>query len=148
MPTLMVDLNDLDDLRHAQAVIATRVTELEGPSDSSTDDGDRELSPAEAAEFARSLWTRIQNTENTRSLVRCFVEFDGPFTLEEAAAKLDQPYDIIRARVFRFGRTEGKLFENFGARLLQKVGEYDTRYTYTVAPNVRKAVRDIIRSEG
>jgi hypothetical protein len=148
VPTLTVDLNDVDDLRHAQNVIAARIAELGTPGDPSTQEGDRELEEAEAEAFAQTLWSRIQNTENTRALVRCFVEFDGPFSLAEVAEKLDQQPEDIRHRVFRFGRTEGKLVEQFGQPLLVKVGPYSGHYTYEIAPKIRAAVREIIRSEG
>jgi hypothetical protein len=146
MAQLTIDLGNPEDLRYARDLIASALRALEGEPEETPSDrhGESELSPEEAQAYARRLWERVR-TPKTRELISWLAEADGPFSLEDlATAKRDVSYEDIKARKFRFGRTEKKLHDEFGIRLLEQQW-VDWHYVYTMNPITRDAIRAIVR---
>jgi hypothetical protein len=148
---MTVDLNDLEDLLHAQSVLRSRIAELGGapePQDTDVDGGGQqtdaapeseEMSAEDAAWFAEQLGKRIKSA-NTWDLIRAFTEFPGTFTLEQVAEKMGVEAAIARARKFRLGRTENIL----GGRLLKQ--EWNGwSYDYEMDPRLRDRLSEHLR---
>jgi hypothetical protein len=146
MAQLVVDLSDRRSMQLARAAIDAALGELgdaqapdsAAPRSTASDD---QAPPAHATadEYARRLSGSLR-TDNTRELIGAFAQFDGPFTLEDVAAALGRDYSTVKAQKFRLGRSEKKLENEFGRKLLLADWRGD-RYYYTIEPELRGAIR-------
>src|SRR4051794_19712551 len=105
MAHLTVDLMSRDSLVAAQAVIEQRLAEINAAPQGS--DESPELPDDYAEQVARNLWRRVGGP--TRELIGAFAQADEPITLSEVAEALGEDYSTIKARKFRFGRTENAI---------------------------------------
>lgn len=149
MPSMTVDLSNLDDLLHARAVISSRITELGGApgadeeaqaGDDATDSPDEGLPTGTTKDFADDFWSSV-NAANTKNLIWAFTTFEGEFTLEDVAEKLGVTTKEIRAKKLRIGRTEKKL----GHRLLDSDWRSNEwMYSYEMNPTVRRRFQELL----
>lgn len=147
MAQLLIDLDDLRDLRLADRLIQERL-ELLDPS-ARTADGSEEhdgvLGHDRAQEIARDLLNRVR-AQGTIDFLGAVASFDDEFSLDDVARKMSVDYDVVKARKFRLGRTEAQLRKKFDVELLP--GEWrDDRNVYRMDPALRDALRDLLPSQ-
>jgi hypothetical protein len=143
---LSVDLADPTSMRLALEVITQRLAASQGdekPDEPACEVG--ECRPEDAEHLARDLWSRLG--EPTRSLIEAFAAATEPITLREIADALGEEYSTIKARKFRFGRTEKIIERDWCVRLLP--GEWDSdegANRYRMDPEVARALREKVIS--
>lgn len=92
-----------------------------------------------AKKVVDDLWGRI-GSDKTFDLLRAFAEIDGRVTLARIAAHLGTDAEDIRARRFRFGRTEKAINEKYGIELLP--GDWQgTENEYWMPETIRHEIR-------
>src|SRR5687768_14321935 len=101
-------------MRLARDVIDHRLAAIDDAANQPGEEAEP-LSPEDAEHLARELWDRLG--EPTRDLLRTFAEATDPISLREVAQQLDETYETIKARKFRFGRTEKTIKRDWGVDL-------------------------------
>lgn len=146
MAQLTVDLMSRDSLMAARAVIAQRLVELGEEPDVGPDGDQARMTPELAAQVGGDLWRRVGG--HTRDLVQAFAKAEGPISLDEVAKSLDEKYETIKARKFRFGRTENLINSRWGVELLHSDWyEQEGANRYTMEPSIAKALQELAASE-
>lgn len=135
MPRLSIDLGDVEDLQQALSIIQGRLAELGTPAPSPLQ---QDVPPEVAKRVVDDLWGRI-GSDRTWEFLRSFAEIEGAVSLSQVAAHLRVPADDIRARKFRFGRTENAVNEWYSIELLPKVWR-DDEYVYEMPETIRREI--------
>lgn len=139
MPQLVVDLNDPDDLRDALTVIDSRLATLGASDGEPVAASPGEVSAETAKEVVDDLWARIGSSK-TFDLLRAFAQLEGNVTLSRVAEHLGADPEDIRARKFRFGRTENAINDKYGIALLP--GKWnDTENVYWMPEAIKQEIR-------
>ncbi len=140
VPQLTIDLNDGEDMREALEIIEQRLGALSTRGDTEpTSRSSDDVSPETAKKVVDDLWSRI-GSDKTFDLLRAFAELDDDVTLSRVAIHLGAESEDIRARKFRFGRTENAINDKHGIRLLPGVWN-GTENEYRMPEAIKHEIR-------